>query len=229
MISPFTSLPVAGIIWYQGEDNVVHAQEYRSFFPALITSWRSAWKRDDLPFLFVQLSSFRPRVPDPSPSTWAELREAQTGALHLPYTGMAVTIDLGEALNIHYANKKPAGLRLAQAARALVYGEKIEGSSPLYSSMARQGTDTIRLSFSHVPFGLKTSDGGAIQGFTIAGDDHVFHKADATVVGSTVVVGSNQVPQPTAVRYAWADNPAANLVGGDGLPVSPFRTDSLEH
>lgn len=229
MIAPFTTVPITGIIWYQGEDNVVHADEYRSFFPAMITSWRSAWNKADLPFLFVQLSNFRPTVPAPGPSNWAELREAQAGALQLPNTGMAVSLDLGEAANIHYANKKPAGLRLAQAARALVYGEKIEVTSPLYDSMSKEGTDTIRITFSNAPQGLKTSDGGAVQGFAVAGDDHVFHPADATIDGSSVLVKSSQVPQPSAVRYAWADNPVANLAGGDGLPVGSFRTDTLPH
>jgi sialate O-acetylesterase len=229
MISPFTNIPITGVIWYQGEDNVAHSSEYRSFFQALITSWRAAWKNDDLPFLFVQLSSFHPRALLPGPSNWAELRDAQAAALHLPNTGMAVSLDLGDAANIHYVNKKPVGLRLAEAARALVYGEKIEGSSPLYDSMANEGSDAIRIKFSHAPSGLKTSDGGAVQGFTIAGNDHVFYAADATVDGSSVVVRCNQVSQPAAVRYAWADNPAANLVGGDDLPVGTFRTDDFEH
>jgi sialate O-acetylesterase len=229
MIHPFITVPITGIIWYQGEDNANRAAEYRSFFPALITSWRAAWKRDDLPFLFVQLSSFRPRAAQPGPSDWAELRDAQAAALSLPRTGMAVTLDLGDAVNIHYVNKKPVGLRLAEAARMLVYGEKIEGSSPLYASMTPEGSDAIRIKFAHVPSGLKTSDGGPVEGFTIAGDDHVFHPADATIDGATLVVRSSQVARPVAVRYAWADNPAANLVGGDGLPAGPFRTDAWPH
>jgi sialate O-acetylesterase len=195
----------------------------------LITSWRAAWKDDGLPFLFVQLSSYHPRIPQPSPSNWAELRDAQNFALHLPKTGMAVSLDLGDAANIHYVNKKPVGLRLAEAARALVYGEKIEGSSPLYDSMSVENGDSIRIKFSHAPSGLKTSDGGPVQGFTVAGDDHVFLAAEATVDGSTVLVHSNQVSKPVAVRYAWADNPAANLISDDGLPVGTFRTDDLEH
>ena len=229
MIAPFTGIPITGVLWYQGEDNVAHATEYRGFFETMITSWRAAWKQDGMPFLFVQLSSFRPRAIQPGPSNWAELREAQAGALRLPKTGMAVSLDLGDAVNIHYVNKKPVGLRLAEAARAVVYGEKIEGSSPLYGSMAPEGGDAIRIKFSHAPAGLKTADGGAVEGFTMAGDDHVFYAADATVDGASVVVRSKQVPKPVAVRYGWADNPAANLVGGDGLPVSPFRTDTLEH
>jgi sialate O-acetylesterase len=229
MVAPFSRLPITGIIWYQGEDNVVHPSEYRGFFPALITSWRSAWNSNNLPFLFVQLSSFRPRVTQPGPSNWAELRDAQNAALTLPNTGMAVSIDLGEAANIHYANKKPVGLRLAQAARALVYGEKVEPSSPLYDSMTNDGGDAIRIKFSHAASGLKTSDGGVVLGFTIAGADRVFHTADATIDGCSVVVRSSQVSQPLAVRYAWADNPAANLITAEGLPVGTFRTDQFEH
>ncbi len=229
MIHPFTDFPITGIIWYQGEDNVTHPSEYRSFFPALIAAWRTAWRRDDLPFLFVQLSSFRPRTSQPGPSNWAELRDAQVATLRLPGTGMAVSLDLGEADNIHYANKKPVGLRLAQAARALVYGEPIEGSSPLYDSMSQEGDDALRLNFSHASSGLKTSDGGPVTGFTIAGADQVFYPADVTLDGASVVVRNSQVPKPVAVRYAWADNPAANLVGGDGLPVGTFRTDAWEH
>ena len=229
MIHPFLTLAITGIIWYQGEDNVLHASEYRGFFPALITSWRTAWKRDDLPFLFVQLSSFRPRVDQPGPSSWAELRDAQNAALHLPDTGMAVTLDLGEAENIHYINKKPAGLRLAQAARAIVYGEKVEASSPLYDTMTSGGSDAIRLKFSHASTGLDTVDHGPVVGFTVAGADRVFHAATATIDGGSVLVRSSQVPNPVAVRYAWADNPAANLIAKDGLPVGTFRTDSWEH
>jgi sialate O-acetylesterase len=230
MISPFTPIPITGIIWYQGEDNLTHPTEYRGFFPALITSWRTAWKQSDLPFIFVQLSSFRPRAPQPGPSNWAELRDAQNGALHLPNTGMAVSLDLGEAANIHYVNKKPVGLRLAAAALAMVYGEKIEGSSPLYDSMDSEGGDAIRIKFSHASSGLKTSDGGVLlQGFTVAGNDQIFYAADAILDGSSVMVRSAQVPRPVAVRYAWADNPAANLVSAEGLPVGTFRTDQFEH
>ena len=156
---------------------------------------------------------------------WAELREAQLMALSLPNTGMAVTIDIGEAHDIHPQNKQEVGRRLGLAARRIAYGEKLVYSGPIYRSMEVEG-NAIRLRFDHVGGGLAPKGGAPLKGFAIAGEDRKFVWADARIDGETVVVSSKDVPNPLAVRYAWAINPVCNLYNNEGLPASPFRTDS---
>ena len=151
-------------------------------------------------------------------------REAQTRTLHLENTGMAVTIDIGDAFDIHPKNKQEVGRRLALAARAQTYGEKIPYSGPMYDTYQMEG-NKIRIYFKHTDGGLKTANNEIIKGFTIAGVDHKFHWADAVIEGNTIVVSSPAVAFPVAVRYAWADNPICNLYNGANLPASPFRTD----
>jgi sialate O-acetylesterase len=223
MLAPLTPYTIRGAIWYQGESNADRAVQYRTLFPAMIRDWRRAWGEGDFPFLFVQLANWQPRKPEPSESGWAELREAQTMTLALPATGMAVAVDIGEADDIHPRNKQDVGRRLALWALAKTYGRDVEHSGPLYSSHAVEG-NTIRVRFNHAK-GLRTSDGGEVEGFAIAGPDKKFVWAKARIGGDSVVVWSDAVSRPTAVRYAWADNPAANLYNGAGLPASPFRTD----
>jgi len=190
----------------------------------MIRSWRQAWNQGDFPFLFVQLASFQARQAEPYQSDWAELREAQTMTLALPATAMAVTTDIGDPKDIHPKNKQEVGRRLALAARAIVYGEKIPYSGPLYESMKIED-GKVRLRFKHADGGLKIRGDGPLKGFAIAGEDRKFVDADAAVDGDTVVVHSDRVPKPVAVRYAWADVPDDNLTSGAGLPASPFRTD----
>ncbi|HRX87064.1 MAG TPA: sialate O-acetylesterase, partial [Phycisphaerae bacterium] len=224
MIAPLLPVRLRGVIWYQGESNHERAVQYRALFPALIRSWRAEWREPDLPFLFVQIANFGKAEPEPSESDWAELREAQLLSLKIPHTAMAVTIDVGEGNDIHPKNKQAVGDRLARAARALVYGEDLACSSPIYRSMTVAG-DSIRLSFDHVGAGL-VAQGGPLRQFAIAGADRRFHWADARIEGDTVVVTSPDVPAPVAVRYAWAANPeGCNLYNQAGLPASPFRTD----
>jgi len=223
MVAPLIPYALAGIIWYQGESDVNWPQEYRQLLPALITDWRRLWGQGNLPFLFVQLANFGAPAVRPEKSDYAELREAQQMALVLPQTGMAVAIDLGEADNIHPKNKQDVGRRLALAARAVAYGEPIEYSGPIVQSAVREG-GKVRLSFSHVGSGL-VAQGGKLSGFAIAGEDRKFAWADARIDGDTVLVWSDPVPRPAAVRYAWASNPACNLYNGAGLPAPPFRTD----
>ncbi len=225
MIAPLLPLRIRGAIWYQGESNASRAYQYRTIFPAMIEDWRRHWKEGDFPFLFVQLANFRARKDQPGESDWAELREAQTMALRLPKTGMAVIIDIGEANNIHPKNKQDVGKRLALAALAIAYGEDITYSGPIYKSMKIEG-GKIRLFFDHVDGGLVAKGGGPLKGFAIAGEDRKWVWADARIEGDTVVVSSPKVPQPVAVRYAWADNPDCNLYNKAGLPASPFRTDT---
>ncbi len=224
MIAPIVPYAIQGAIWYQGESNAGRAYEYRTLFPAMIQDWREAWAQGDFPFLFVQLANFMPARPEPGESAWAELREAQLMTLSLPKTGMAVAIDIGDANDIHPRNKQDVGKRLALNALAIAYGKKVVYSGPIYERMKREG-NAIRLYFKHVDGGLTTPNGEPLKGFAIAGADRKFVWADARIGGNTVVVSSPQVPEPVAVRYAWADNPVCNLYNRAGLPASPFRTD----
>jgi len=224
MIAPLIPYAIRGTIWYQGESNVFRAYQYRRLFPEMIRSWREAWGEGDFPFLFVQLANFNAKT-----DRWPELREAQTMALSLPHTGMALAVDIGEAEDIHPKNKQEVGRRLALAARALVYGEKLVYSGPLYRSMEIKGNKCY-VSFDHLGDGLMIRGGGTLAGFVIAGEDRKFVPAKAEIVGGRVAVWSDEVAKPVAVRYAWEDNPeGANLynrVGGEAvLPASPFRTD----
>lgn len=224
MIQPFIQFAIRGAIWYQGEANADRAVQYRELFPALITDWRTKWGIGNFPFYFVQLANFMPAEAQPGPSAWAELRDAQAKTLSLPNTGMATIIDIGNADDIHPKNKQEVGRRLALIALAKTYGEKLVYSGPVFQSQKIEG-NTIRLTFK--PNGiLKAGGDKPLTGFAIAGADQVFHWATATIKGDEVLVSSPDVPNPLAVRYAWANNPAgANLYNDQGLPASPFRTD----
>jgi sialate O-acetylesterase len=223
MIMPLTPYAIRGAIWYQGESNADRAAQYRKLFPAMIRDWRRVWEEGDFPFLFVQLANWS--VPQPR-SNWSELREAQLMTLSLPKTGMAVTIDIGDASDIHPKNKQDVGYRLALAAQAIAYGRDVIYSGPIYESMAVEG-EKVRLRFKYAYGGLvaKNSPSQNVSGFEIAGDDHKFVAAEAKIDGDTVVVRSEKTPHPVAVRYAWAMNPWCNLYNRAGLPASPFRTD----
>jgi sialate O-acetylesterase len=234
MIAPLLPYAIQGVIWYQGESNAARAYQYRSLFPAMIQDWRQAWGRE-MPFLFVQLANYMQAQPEPGESAWAELREAQALALRpdssgkAAATGMAVTLDIGAADDIHPRNKQDVGLRLALPALARVYGYKgMIYSGPVYRSMRIEG-NRIVLSFDHAGSGLAAKDKyGYLKGFTIAGADRKFVWAMASITGQgEISVFSPEVPDPLAVRYGWADNPdEANLYNHEGLPAAPFRTDS---
>jgi sialate O-acetylesterase len=223
MIAPLIPYAIRGAVWYQGESNAPRAYQYRTLLPALIRGWRQSWGEGDFPFLVVQLPNFGARQEKPGEDVWAELREAQLKALQLPNTGLAVTIDLGEANNLHPHNKAGVGHRLALWALGTTYHKDIIYSGPLYHSMQIE-TNRVRIHFTHLGGGLE-AHGAALKGFAIAGADHVFHWADAVIEGNAVVVSSPEVPSPVAVRYAWAGNPDCNLYNKAGLPASPFRTD----
>jgi sialate O-acetylesterase len=225
MIAPIAGYTLKGAIWYQGESNAGRAFAYRTLFPTMIQDWRVRWREGSWPFLFVQLANWRARKPQPAASDWAELREAQLMTLALPDTGMAVTIDIGEADDIHPRNKQDVGERLALAARRIAYGEDLVYSGPLYRSMEVHGREAF-LSFDHVGSGLATGGGGELTGFAVAGEDRQFAWAEARIEGDRVIVSSDLVPSPVAVRYAWADNPECSLINREGLPASPFRTDT---
>ena len=224
MIYPVIPYGIKGFIWYQGESNAYAAHDYRTLFPMLITDWRQRWKQGNLPFLFVQLANYMKTKALPSESSWAELREAQTLTLSQPNTGMACAIDIGEANDIHPKNKQDVGYRLALVANKIAYKQEGIAHGPVYKKYRREG-NRIRISFTSTGSGLSAKDGKAVTGFAIAGSDKQFYWAKAIVEGSEVIVYSDQVAAPVAVRYAWADNPECNLVNSEHLPAVPFRTD----
>lgn len=225
MIAPVIPYGLRGIIWYQGEGNSERAYQYRSLLPALIRDWRANWRRGDFPFLFVQISSYREAPDKPSSSEWAELREAQLMTLSVPNTAMAVSSDVGDAKEAHYKNKQAVGDRLALAAEGTVYGKDVAYAGPIYGSMEVEG-DKVRLTFENVGEALVAKGGDELMTFQIAGADRRWFWAEARVDGDTVVVWSDDVPKPIAVRYGWMDNAlAANLYNKAGLPASSFRTD----
>ncbi|MFK7818058.1 MAG: sialate O-acetylesterase, partial [Planctomycetaceae bacterium] len=233
VLKPTIGYGIRGAIWYQGESNASRAYQYRDLFPFMIQTWREEWAQGDFPFYWVQLADFRAEKTEPAESDWAELREAQTLTMSkLPNTGEAVIIDIGEGRDIHPRNKQDVAKRLARWALAKDYGMNVECQSPTYKSMAmadRKGNNKLTLAFDHVgKAGLYTFDVREPIGFTIAGPDKKFYNAKAKLVPNSkneVEVWSDEVPNPVAVRYAWADNPIANLFGRNGLPVTPFRTD----
>ena len=224
MINPLIPYTIKGAIWYQGEANANRAYQYRELLPLMINDWRNRWGYR-FPFYIVQLANFMARHDQPAESAWAELREAQAMTTNLDNTGISCTIDIGMEKDIHPSNKQDVGHRLALIARAKTYGQNVEYSGPLYQSYEMSGS-SIRINFSHTTGGLKTNDGQPVTGFAIAGPDHVWHWATAKIDGNSVIVSSDKVKFPVAVRYAWADNPACNLYNGANLPAFPFRTDS---
>jgi sialate O-acetylesterase len=227
MVHPLLPYPIKGALWYQGESNAspTDAFVYRKQFATMITDWRKRWNVGPFPFLWVQLANYMATDSLPNPaSSWAMLRESQTATLALPNTAQAVIIDIGETNDIHPRNKQDVGRRLALAARKVAYGQAVASSGPRYRSMTTQGS-RVTLSFADAA-GLRTRDHGAPKGFAIAGADKKFVWANAKISGNHVVVWSDAVKAPVAVRYAWGDNPLdANLYNAAGLPATPFRTD----
>lgn len=226
MLHPLLNYRIKGVIWYQGEGNTRRAAEYEQLFPAMIRDWRSHWKQGDFPFLFVQLANFLETRPEPGESDWARLRESQRKTLSLPQTGMAVAIDIGEWNDIHPLNKKEVGRRLALLAQRVAYRDsKVVCNGPELRKTTFSAGKAV-LEFDSGGSGLAVRGGGTLHGFAMAGSDRRFYWADARMDGNRIVLESRTVPQPVAVRYAWADNPAdANLINREGLPASPFRTD----
>jgi len=226
-IAPLTQLAIKGFIWYQGEANTGRAEEYKSLFPAMITDWRKQFNEADLPFLFVQLPNLGKDPAKPESSDWAELREAQATALKLSNTGMAVTIDVGEANNLHPHNKLAVGNRLGITALKIAYDVDSIETSPVYKNITLNG-DSAVITFTG-NFTCKNKY-GYVRGFAIAGADSVFHWAKAYLRNeNTVVVYSSEIKNPVAVRYLWSGNPGkVDLYNKDGLPVAPFRTDKFK-
>ncbi|MGA9981385.1 MAG: sialate O-acetylesterase [Candidatus Sulfotelmatobacter sp.] len=241
MIAPLTPFAIRGVIWYQGESNSgqERAPLYARVFQTMIRDWRNAWGEGDFPFLFVQIANWN-TAPE---ALWPEVRDAQRQALALRNTGMVVTIDIGDPGNLHPKNKQDVGLRLALAARAIAYGEKIEWSGPLYRQVTQE-EHALRVWFDHAG-GLvaKSAEGAAVagsattpsattgavtatpavMGFEIAGADGKYLPAEAKIEGESVIVSNPAVPTPVFVRYGWAASPNCNLFNREDLPASPFR------
>lgn len=223
MIHPLGNYTVKGALWYQGETNDGRAYQYRDLLKLLVNDWRSQWGYD-FPFYVAQLPNYRKRETEPGESKWAEMRESQAMIQQLKNTGIATLIDIGEADNIHPKNKQEAARRLALVAEHDTYDKKVTYSGPTLQSYIIEG-NAIRLTMGHTEGGLKTSDSKSLRGFSIAGFDHQFHWASASIAGNDIIVECPEVEHPLAVRYAWADNPNCNLMNGAGLPAGTFRTD----
>ncbi|WP_111708506.1 sialate O-acetylesterase [Lutibacter citreus] len=225
VINPIVGFGIKGAIWCQGESNLGRGYQYRSLFPLLINSWRTLWNQGDFPFYWIQLASMKEPDKEPTSSSWAELRESQTKTLSLPNTGEVVTMDLGEGRDIHYRNKQPVGNRLARLALTKEYGYKFASESPRYESIKIKG-NTIIITFNHIDEGLYAADFETVKGFAIAGFDKKFVWAKAKIIDKNKIeISSEKIINPIAVRYAWSNNPKANLFDRNGLPVTGFRTD----
>jgi sialate O-acetylesterase len=225
IIAPLVNYSIKGIVWYQGESNTGDAKVYEKLLSAYITDYRKTWNKE-LPFIYAQLPNYMETQYTPSESQWAELREAQSKALALPNTGMAVTIDIGEWNDIHPLNKKDVGERLALAAEKTAYHEKeLVASGPTYKSLTPDH-DKLIINFNNTGSGLIAKGDSELRQFAIAGADKKFIFAKAIIQGDKVIVSAEGVDHPLYVRYAWADNPdGANLYNVENLPASPFRTD----
>lgn len=224
MIHPLLPFAIRGAIWYQGESNNGEGMLYFEKMKALIGGWRSVWNRPDMPFYYVQLAPFRYGNRDSQ--ALAGIWEAQTAALSIPHTGMAVTTDIGNTTDIHPTNKQEVGRRLALCALAGTYGKSgLIYSGPLYRQMQIEGSK-VRLLFDHTGGGLVSRDGRPLTHFTVAGADGDFVEARAEIDGNTILVHSDQVARPVAVRFAWHQEAEPNLANKEGLPASPFRTDN---
>jgi sialate O-acetylesterase len=224
MIYPLRQLALSGMLWYQGESNVVRAARYVGAFQRLIADWRRQFGQGDLPFLYVQLAPFGPlQRYAPGDSAWAELRDAQRQALALPGTAMAVTTDIDRDGDLHPRDKRSVGERLARLALHL-RDPRRPAAGTVLRAVQRSGS-TLRLQFDRDDLATRPV-GSALQGFALAGADRSFRAALARIEGRQVVVWHPDLADPVAVRFGWVDNPSSsNLVDGQGLPASPFRSD----
>ena len=225
MIAPLVKYPFRGAIWYQGESNGQRGPEYRVLLKDMIEGWRTASNQPDMQFGIVQLPNHGAIPTQPGESGWAEVRESELKtSQELPGVGLAVTIDVGDPKDLHPHRKAEVGQRLALWALGATYKQPIVYSGPIYKSMEVE-QNKIRIRFTDIGAGLEAR-GGDLRGFAIAGADRKFYWASAVIDGDSVIVSSPQVSSPVAARYAWGDSPECNLFNRDGLPASPFRTDT---
>ena len=238
MIAPIIPYGIKGAIWYQGESNWDHPVQYGTLLSAMIADWRGRWGQGDFPFLIVQLANYEAKKPDPGEGNWNALREGQSKVAAQPHNGLAVTIDIGEADDVHPKDKDDVSARLALAARKVAYGDaSVVSSGPTYSEADIEGS-SLRVLFNNVGGGLVIGtppphfhpgqprlDASVLKGFAVSGDDGKYYWADARIEGAAVILSSPRVPAPVTVRYDWAMNPDGNLYNQEGLPAVPFRTD----
>ncbi len=216
-ILPLGQYGIRGVVWYQGESNAHNFEAHERLFPLLVSSWRHHWHNAKLPFYYVQLSSLnRP--------SWPWFRDSQRRLMRLPHTGMVVSTDCGDSLDVHYHHKQPIGERLARWALACDYGQAVTPSGPLFRQARREG-DTLVVTFRYAK-GLTTSDGQAPRTFEIAHDDGVYYPATAVIEGDQVRLTAPEVKVPRYVRYGWQPFTRANLVNADRLPASTFRAET---
>ena len=231
MINPLIPYTIKGVCWYQGESDTDYPFRWHKMFACMVDDWRQRWGDPKMPFIYVQLPSYDKKAVDPTESLWAELREGQLEARRVPYAYMSCCIDTarGKDIDMHPREKRMVGMRLGNVALATVYNVSVPYSGPLYDSMEVVG-NKIKLKFRFTEGGLTTRDGtGLLRGFQIAGVDKRFFNATAEIVGDSVLVSSDKVPYPVAVRYGWAANPDINLCNKASLPAVPFRTDKWVH
>jgi len=226
MISPLMNIRIAGVIWYQGENNTGNPTLYEKLFPTMIKNWRNEWRQNDFPFYYVQLAGFNTNQTwwGGAGINWVLLREAQLKTLTVENTGMAVAADIGDANDTHAKNKQEVGKRLALLALADTYGKDIIFSGPLYKSKEIY-KDQIVLHFEHIGSGLRPREGEGLKGFAVSGANKIFFEAHALIQGDSILLSSAEVTKPVAVRYGWKDYPECNLYNEENLPASPFRTD----
>lgn len=228
MVAPLIPFNLRGAIWYQGESNEARAQQYEVLLPTMIRAWRERWGQDNFPFGIVQLPNYRAQKPEPADEAWSHVREAQRRtALNTANTGLIVTIDIGEARDIHPKNKLEVGKRMARWALVDVYGRKLTKSGPIFREAKIEGSKIV-VKFDESGAGLKIRDSDQLDEFAIAGADHKWYWANAKITGKDAIeVWSDVVPQPVAIRYAFNNNPRhPNLTNETGLPAAPFRTDN---
>lgn len=227
MIHPLTPFRIKGVIWYQGENNVGAGYDYRTLFQTQIKDWRTRWGYE-LPFYWVQLANLYPEDTTPVGSSWAELRESQAMALELPHTGQATIYDIGDAYSIHPTNKQEVGRRLSLIALHKDYGrDSLVYSGPTFQNVSfKENTAVITMNTYGSQLTIHNKY-GYLEGFSIAGEDRKFVWAKAFIdANGKIIVYNENIAEPVAVRYAWSNNPAANLFNAQGLPAIPFRTDS---
>lgn len=227
IIHPMFNLSIKGMIYYQGESNITDKREhYMPLFTAMVAGFRSGFKQGDLPFYYTQIAPYREEHDDTTAFRAAVFKETQEKLLSIKNTGMAVTMDVGEERNVHPRDKKPVGQRLAYIALNKTYHEDIPYQGPHISGFKVHGSVvTIYFKKKTIGSGLTTKDGKAPQHFFVAGDDHKFYWADAKIVGDNVILSSEKVTKPIAIRYAFTDGAVTDLENKEGLPAVPFRTD----
>ena len=224
MIQPLVPFAMRGVIWYQGESNTDRAEQYSNLLEALIRDWRLAWGQGEFPIGVVQLAGYRAHSSSPGPSTWAELRDSQGAASHIPRIGVITAIDLGDVYDIHPRNKLAVGERLAAWARATIYDQPVAWQGPRFAAVQTDGEKVI-VRFNGQQGAITTTDGKPPSAFAIAGRDRKFVWATAKIDGDQITLTHPKITAPLSVRYAWADHPEVNLVDSAGLPALPFRTD----